>query len=112
MNDSEFPPVRLATVPGAFDHSGFIFELKYDGYRAVAHTEHSGNLRLISRNGNASTALRRARAELRRGSMERSSASVWTAGRDSTICFAGAVRRVSARSIYCGSTAAIFVIGP
>ena len=53
MNDSGFPPVRLASVPRAFDHSDFIFELKYDGFRAVAHAEHSGNLRLISRYGNA-----------------------------------------------------------
>ena len=53
MKDSGFPPVRLATVPRAFDHSDFIFELKYDGFRAVAHAEHSGNLRLISRNGDA-----------------------------------------------------------
>ena len=53
MIDSGFPPVRLATVPRAFDHSDFIFELKYDGFGAVAHAEHSGNLRLISRYGNA-----------------------------------------------------------
>ena len=51
MNDSGFRPVRLATAPRAFDHPDFIFELKYDRFRAVAHAEHSGNVRLTSRNG-------------------------------------------------------------
>jgi bifunctional non-homologous end joining protein LigD len=51
MNDSGFPPVRLATVPRPFDHPDFIFELKYDGFRAVAHAEQGRDVRLASRNG-------------------------------------------------------------
>jgi bifunctional non-homologous end joining protein LigD len=46
-----FSPVRLATLPTAFDHSDFIFELKYDGFRAVAHIDGDG-VRLASRKGN------------------------------------------------------------
>jgi bifunctional non-homologous end joining protein LigD len=34
-----------------FDDPGFIYELKYDGFRAVAHIE-GGSCRLVSRRGN------------------------------------------------------------
>src|SRR4051794_17852507 len=46
-----FSPIRLATLPAPFDHSDFIFELKYDGFRAVAHLDRGG-VRLVSRKGN------------------------------------------------------------
>ena len=39
----------LAVLDEPFDHDGFIFELKYDGFRALAHVD-SGRCRLISRN--------------------------------------------------------------
>ena len=35
----------------AFDHPDWVFELKYDGFRAFAYIE-SGECRLMSRNGN------------------------------------------------------------
>ena len=34
-----------------FDHRDWLFELKLDGFRALAHVEH-GQGRLVSRNGN------------------------------------------------------------
>ncbi len=41
----------LARLNAPFDHPDWIFELKYDGFRALAHIEHR-TARLISRNGN------------------------------------------------------------
>src|SRR4051812_23580773 len=46
-----YSPVRLASLPASFDHSDFIFELKYDGFRAVAHVEADG-VRLVSGKAN------------------------------------------------------------
>jgi ATP-dependent DNA ligase len=42
----------LARLPEPFDHPDWIFELKYDGFRALAYVE-SAKVRLVSRNGNA-----------------------------------------------------------
>ena len=42
-------PLQKRRLP--FDHPGWIFELKYDGFRALAHIR-SGVCQLISRNGN------------------------------------------------------------
>jgi len=42
----------LARLPEPFDHPDWIFELKYDGWRALAYIE-AGTCRLVSRNGNA-----------------------------------------------------------
>jgi bifunctional non-homologous end joining protein LigD len=44
-------PIRLSRRPEPFDSDQFIFELKIDGFRALAHIE-GGNGELISRNGN------------------------------------------------------------
>jgi bifunctional non-homologous end joining protein LigD len=41
-------PLRSERVP--FDHPDWIFELKYDGFRALAYIE-NGRCRLVSRNG-------------------------------------------------------------
>jgi bifunctional non-homologous end joining protein LigD len=43
-------PMRLLRVPQPFDHADFIYELKLDGFRALAHVER-GRCRLVSRNG-------------------------------------------------------------
>lgn len=40
-------PLLVAAEP--FDHPAFVYELKYDGYRALAH--HDGATRLVSRKG-------------------------------------------------------------
>jgi len=34
-----FSPMSLSVLDEPFDHSGFIFELKYDGSRALAHLD-------------------------------------------------------------------------
>ncbi len=47
----QFQPVTLSRAPEPFSHPDWIFEIKWDGFRAVAHIEH-GRCRLISRNGN------------------------------------------------------------
>jgi bifunctional non-homologous end joining protein LigD len=44
-------PMRLLRIPRAFDHPDFIYELKLDGFRALAVVE-GGQCRLVSRNGN------------------------------------------------------------
>ena len=44
-------PIRLSRRIEPFDSDQFIFELKIDGFRALAHIE-AGEGKLISRNGN------------------------------------------------------------
>jgi len=44
-------PIRLSRRTEPFDSDQFIFELKIDGFRALAHVE-AGQGHLISRNGN------------------------------------------------------------
>src|SRR5215471_4194450 len=51
-----FAPMPLAALHEPFDHDDFIFELKYDGFRALADVE-SGRGRLISRNHHEFTTL-------------------------------------------------------
>jgi bifunctional non-homologous end joining protein LigD len=46
-----FQPMPLQTRPSPFDDPNWIFELKYDGFRALAFIE-NGCCQLISRNGN------------------------------------------------------------
>jgi bifunctional non-homologous end joining protein LigD len=45
-----FSPQPLKSRPSPFDHPDWIFELKYDGFRTVAHIE-NGRCKLVSRNG-------------------------------------------------------------
>ncbi len=40
----------LAVLREAFDHPDWLFEVKYDGFRALAYLE-SGSVRLVSRKG-------------------------------------------------------------
>ncbi|HWQ56810.1 MAG TPA: hypothetical protein VN442_24195 [Bryobacteraceae bacterium] len=42
---------RLPDLPEPFDHPAWIYELKYDGFRALVYIE-DGRARLVSRNGN------------------------------------------------------------
>lgn len=44
-------PISLGRAPAAFSHPDWIFEIKWDGFRALAQIEH-GRCKLISRNGN------------------------------------------------------------
>ena len=43
-------PMRLLRIPEPFDHPGFIFEPKLDGFRALAHIR-GHRCELVSRNG-------------------------------------------------------------
>src|SRR4051794_11781946 len=47
-----FQPMPVSRRPSPFNHTEWIFELKYDGFRACAVIEH-GRTQLISRNGHA-----------------------------------------------------------
>jgi bifunctional non-homologous end joining protein LigD len=46
-----FETMPLAVLREPFDHPDWIYEVKYDGFRALAVVEH-GACRLVSRNGN------------------------------------------------------------
>jgi bifunctional non-homologous end joining protein LigD len=43
-----FQPMRLARRPEPFDHPDWIYEIKFDGFRALAYVE-GGKCRLVSR---------------------------------------------------------------
>src|SRR5215467_2843555 len=45
---SQFQPMTLVRTKEAFDHADFVFELKYDGFRALAYVD-AGSCRLVSR---------------------------------------------------------------
>ena len=47
----KFQPLQLGRRPEPFSHQDWLFEIKYDGFRALAHIEH-GRCKLVSRNGN------------------------------------------------------------
>jgi hypothetical protein len=46
-----FQPMPLARKPRPFNHPEWLFELKYDGFRALARIERGKKAQLISRNG-------------------------------------------------------------
>src|SRR5947209_2082363 len=48
----QFTPMPLQRRKTAFDHPDWLFELKYDGFRALAYAEAAG-CRLVSRNAHA-----------------------------------------------------------
>jgi bifunctional non-homologous end joining protein LigD len=60
-----FTPAGLVRRQEAFDHSDFLFELKYDGWRALAYLE-DGRSELVSRKGNALKSFESLRAALAR----------------------------------------------
>lgn len=47
----KFQPLQLGRRPEPFSHQDWLFEIKYDGFRALAQIEH-GRSKLVSRNGN------------------------------------------------------------
>jgi bifunctional non-homologous end joining protein LigD len=47
----KFQPLQLGRHPEPFSHQDWLFEIKYDGFRALAHIEH-GRCKLVSHNGN------------------------------------------------------------
>jgi bifunctional non-homologous end joining protein LigD len=52
LSPHPFLPAELTQVRHVFDDPGFIYELKHDGFRAIANIE-GGACQLISRRGNA-----------------------------------------------------------
>ena len=48
MNLPRIQPINPARIATPFDHSNFVFELKHDGFRAVAYIE-NGKCELVSR---------------------------------------------------------------
>jgi bifunctional non-homologous end joining protein LigD len=59
----QFQPMPLLKRRAPFDDPDWLFELKYDGFRALAVIEH-GRARLISRNGNPFTSFADLAADL------------------------------------------------
>lgn len=51
MTLPQFQSLSLARRPQPFSDPNWVFEIKYDGFRALAYVE-VGSLRLVSRNGN------------------------------------------------------------
>src|SRR5437867_10903383 len=51
MLPSNLRPIRLSRRSEPFDSKEFLFEIKIDGFRALAFIE-NGECRLVSRNGN------------------------------------------------------------
>jgi bifunctional non-homologous end joining protein LigD len=58
-----FQPMPLRRRPTPFDHPDWVFELKLDGFRALAVIRH-GRCQLISRNGHAFNSFEQLRKEL------------------------------------------------
>jgi ATP-dependent DNA ligase len=58
-----FQPMPLSRKPAPFDHPEWIFELKYDGFRALAVIQ-NGLCQLISRNGHPFNSFTELRKEL------------------------------------------------
>src|SRR5437867_10770830 len=50
MSLPAFQPLPLSRRPESFSHPDWLFEVKYDGFQALAYLDPSG-VRLISRNG-------------------------------------------------------------
>jgi bifunctional non-homologous end joining protein LigD len=51
VSHQKFSPASLVQIPEPFDHPDWIFEIKYDGFRALAYFER-GSVRLVSRKDN------------------------------------------------------------
>jgi len=47
----QFQPIPLSRRPEPFSHPDWLFEIKWDGFRALLHSDRDG-VRLVSRNGN------------------------------------------------------------
>jgi bifunctional non-homologous end joining protein LigD len=47
----QFQPLPLSRAPAPFSHPDWLFEIKWDGFRALLHANYDG-VRLVSRKGN------------------------------------------------------------
>ena len=111
-----FIPADLKLIRDAFDHEDFIYELKMDGFRALAHIV-ADETRLVSRKGNVFKSfpawLPRSTSTsiVKPCSTVRSSFSIQMVARNSTNCSRGvdAASQCSMRSICSAWMVRIFV---
>src|SRR5262245_54122460 len=54
LHSSPLRPMRLLRLPDPFDHEDFVYEVKFDGFRALAHIN-GHHCQLVSRNGHVLT---------------------------------------------------------
>jgi hypothetical protein len=92
LSFSMLQPMLLGRKAEPFDHPEFIFELKYDGFRALAIIL-DGECMLVSRNGNAFRSFEGLRLDFRQTSesappslIAKSPVSIPHAGRCSMTC--------------------------
>src|SRR5215469_2031837 len=105
-----FQPMPLSRKAEPFNDPGWLFEIKWDGFRAVLYSDSIG-VRLVSHNGNAFKsfpALCEGLARDLRGAAARSmaklSASIHTANRNLTICCSAVLSLCSMHSTFCGTS--------
>ena len=109
------PAMPVGRKAQPFDHPDWFFELKYDGFRALAYVDDCGGTRMISRQGNVYRAFPRltgAIADELKGREAVLDGEIVCFSGDGkprfSICFADDTRRTSAPLICCGSTAGTF----
>ena len=111
-----FAPMPLGKRASAFDDPEWLFELKYDGFRALACLD-SGRCTLVSRNGNAFKSFpdvcdEMGRLPVRDAVLDGEIVCLdEAAGRSSTTCSITSARPYSSPSTSCGAdtkTCAIF----
>ena len=110
-NPSALRPMRLLRIPEPFDHPDFLYEVKFDGFRALAHVN-GHHCQLLSRNGHVYQSspylaeeiahVVRARSAILDGELRVSHRMDRAA---STTCSTGATGRTSWRSMRCSSMA-------
>jgi hypothetical protein len=109
-------PASLVRKREAFDHPDFLFEVKFDGWRALAYLE-DGRSELVSRKGNALKSFESLRAALarlpRRAVLDGARSSAWMrpASRSFTTYSGADVSLCSTLSIAFGWTGKICVVG-
>ena len=52
LPEMQFQPMPLSRKAEPFNHPDWLFEIKWDGFRSLLHSDSDG-VRLVSRNGNA-----------------------------------------------------------
>jgi len=91
----QFSPAQLVPIAQPFDSDDFLFELKMDGFRAIAEAGADGT-RLVSRRGNTYKSFVALCAAIQRAVKceaileVKSCAWMQRAGRSFTICYGGA----------------------
>src|SRR4051812_33915658 len=74
-----YSPMRLLRIPEPIDHPDFLYEVKHDGFRALAHVQ-GHHCQLVSRNGHVFKAWPQLAEEIAHA------ARCWSAVLDGEIC--------------------------